>query len=93
MSKSETFSTPPQLVGTENSLDSNTSLAACLSNAPKVISVVADLPMATVAPFPLSSSVGVSVSPSKTCRRCLGTGRIMHNAGTGLLGDCHVCKP
>jgi hypothetical protein len=34
----------------------------------------------------------VSVSPSKTCWRCLGTGRILRNAGTGLLGDCHICR-
>jgi hypothetical protein len=92
MSKSETFSMPPQLVETENSHSYITILDAILSSAPKVISVVADLLMATVDPFPPSSSAGGSVSPSKTCRRCLGTGRILRNAGTGLLGDCHVCR-
>jgi hypothetical protein len=92
MSKSETFSTPPQSADTESSPSLITILAACLSNAPQVISVVADLPMATADPFPLSSFAGGSVLPSKTCWRCLGTGQIMRNAGTGLLGDCPVCS-
>jgi hypothetical protein len=91
MSKSETFSTPPRSAETESSLDLITNPDVSLSNAPKVISVVADLPMATAARFPLSSSAGVNALPSKTCWRCLGTGQIMRNAGTGLLGDCPVC--
>jgi hypothetical protein len=54
----------PHFADTESSRSYITSLDAILSNAPKVKSVVADLPMATVAPFPLSSSAGVSVSPN-----------------------------
>jgi len=83
----------PQYVVTKNGHDSNTSLAASLSNAPRLLSAVADSIAALVAPCHLSSLSGASDLPLvKTCKRCLGTGHILRNAGTGLLGPCPACK-
>ena len=30
--------------------------------------------------------------PAKTCPRCFGTGQVLRNAGTGLLGLCPLCS-
>jgi hypothetical protein len=82
----------PQYANEVNGHDSNTNLAASMSNAPRLLSAVADSIQAKVAPSPLSSLSGAGDLPAvKTCKRCLGTGHILRNAGTGLLGPCPVC--
>lgn len=30
--------------------------------------------------------------PAKTCWRCFGTGQVLRNARTGLLGPCTLCS-
>ena len=83
----------PQYVSEVNGHNSNTSLAASLSNAPRLISAVADSIAAKVVQSPHSSLNGAGDLPAvKTCKRCLGTGHILRNAGTGLLGPCPACK-
>lgn len=54
---------------------------------------VADSLPAKVSPPTPSCSNGIDVLPSKTCARCLGRGRVIVNAGTGLLLDCRACIP
>ena len=83
----------PQYVNAANGHDSNTNLGASMSNAPRLLSAVADSMTAKVAPSPLSSLSGAGDLPLvKTCKRCLGAGHILRNAGTGLLGPCPACK-
>jgi hypothetical protein len=83
----------PQYVSEVNGHGLNTNLAASLSNAPRLLSAVADSIAAKVAPSPHSSLSGGGDLPAvKTCKRCLGTGHILRNAGTGLLGPCPACK-
>ena len=92
MNKSETISTAPQYVSEVNGHGSNTSLGACMSNAPRLLSAVADSIAAKAVLCQPSSLSGGDVLPlAKTCKRCLGTGHILRNAGTGLLGPCPAC--
>ena len=93
MNKLETISTAPQYANEVNGPSLTMSLGASLSNAPRLLSAVADSIAAKVALSPHSSlSGGGDLPVVKTCKRCLGTGRILRNAGTGLLGLCPVCK-
>jgi ABC-type uncharacterized transport system substrate-binding protein len=83
----------PQYVSEVNGHDSNTSLAASMSNAPRLLSAVADSIAAKEVPSPHSSLNGANDLPAvKACKRCFGARRILRNAGTGSLGPCPVCK-
>lgn len=78
---------PKPSASTVNGHNSITSLDATISNVNGARSANADLLTETTQRHHPSSSNGNGVLV-KTCKRCLGKGRVITNAGTGLTKEC-----
>lgn len=81
---------PKPSASTANGHNFTTSLDAITSNVNGATSASADLLTETTL-RPLQFSSNGSGGLAKTCKRCLGKGRVITNAGTGLTKECN-CK-
>lgn len=80
-----------QSASTANGHNSITSLDATSSSANGQRSANADLLTETTQRHHPYSSNGSGGLAAKTCKKCLGKGRVITNAGTGLTKECN-CK-